>query len=94
MTRNVTERIRRQRKMILPMSFAMLLVATIVRALILVYVNLLSVIVLLASYRRLRSRSVWIRRSKERQCHGVLRRPFRSNASSQHVLFVPSVGDG
>jgi hypothetical protein len=81
--------------MILPMSFAMLLVATIVRALILrVYVNFLSVIVLLASYRRLRSRSVWIRRSRRRQCHGVLRRPFRPNASSQHVLFVLSVGDG
>lgn len=30
MTHNVTERVRRQRKMILPMSFAMLLVATVV----------------------------------------------------------------
>ncbi len=95
MTLNVTENVRRQRKIVLPVSFAMFLVATVVRAHVPhVHVYLLTAIAILAPCRYLDPGRVWIPRSKGRQYFSVLRRYRRSNECCQNVLLVPPVGTG
>lgn len=61
MTQNVTENVRRQRKIVLPVSFMMFLVATVVRAHVPhVHIYPLTAIALLAPCRCLDPWGVWI----------------------------------